>query len=125
MKRVALLASSLLLGLAVCGCSSDFDHVTIDNVKSPLSGSMNLARIEVPVGTIVTAHIVAYNENHDTMSVDLHTKDSSLLDVANVVSEHDYAFLGVKAGETEIEMRADGKLVLVFRAAVVNQPTPP
>jgi hypothetical protein len=86
---------------------------------------MDFARVIVPVGTVLTAHIVSYDDNHDTMAVDLRTKDGTIVDVQNVISEHDYAFFGLKPGSTDIEMRADGKLVLIFTATVVDQPAPP
>ena len=124
--RVALLVS-LAVGALSSGCAADYDHTDISVVRpppAPLDGSVNHARIQVSVGSVVTAHIVSYDDDHDSMSLELHAKDRSVVEVANVVSEHDYAFLGLRPGTTDVEMRANGKLVLIFTAVVVDQPAP-
>lgn len=130
MKRVVASLASLVMTAAVAltvgGCKAEYDRTEITNVKSRLAGgSMNEARIEVPVGGIVTSHIVSYDDSHHTMSVELHSKDEGIVQVANVVSEHDYAFVGMKPGDTEVELRADGHLVLILRARVTAQPPLP
>ena len=42
-----------------------------------------------------------------------------------MVSPGDYAFLGLRPGQTEVEVLADGKVVLILTAVVTEQPTPP
>ena len=42
-----------------------------------------------------------------------------------VVNERNYAFVGLKEGTTEIELIADGDLVLTIPATVVKQPELP
>jgi hypothetical protein len=42
-----------------------------------------------------------------------------------VVSDGDYAFLGLATGQTEVEIRANGKLVLILTVYVTAQPTLP
>jgi hypothetical protein len=124
-KRV-LVGAVWVLALASAGCGkADFDHAEIDGIKpSPLGGNMSYARIEVPVGMIVVAHITAYDEDKKTMAVSLKEKETNIVSVTNVVTEHDYAFWGNSVGETEIEMRANDKLVLIVKARVIAQPTP-
>ena len=127
MKRALLsLLMPAAIALTAAGCKTEYDRTEISNVKSGLpGGNMNYARIDVPVGGIVTSHIVSYDDSHDTMAVELHSKDEGIVQVANVVSEHDYAFVGMKPGETEVEMRANGHLVLILRARVTPQPALP
>lgn len=125
-RRFAL-AATLAAGALSAGCTADYDRTDITVVRpppAPLAGSVNHARIHVSVGSVVTAHIVSYDDDHDTMSLELRAMDRSVVEVANVVSEHDYAFLGLRPGTTDVEMRADGKLVLIFTAVVVDQPAP-
>jgi hypothetical protein len=111
------------LAAVVTGCSADFDHAEVTNVKaSPLGGNMNYARVEVPVGMIVTAHIVSYDDDHKTMDMDIQADDSNVVEVHNVVSEHDYAFFGIRAGTTEVKLKADGKVVMIVTAVVTDQP---
>ena len=122
-KRVALIAASLFV---LGGCTSEFNHADIVGVKSsPLGGTVNYARIEVPVGMIVKAHIVPYDDARDAMDTELRAKDTSIVDVTNVVSDHDYAFTGLKSGTTEVELRANGKVVLILTAIVTDQPPLP
>ncbi|MDB4938680.1 MAG: hypothetical protein JWP87_5652 [Labilithrix sp.] len=122
-----LLACALLaaLALGLGGCGPDYDHTDIASVRSPpapLTGHVDYARVQVSLGAVVTAHIVPYDDDHKVMSVDLRSKDPSVVEVTNVVSDHDYAFLGMKTGTTEVELRADGHLVLILTAVVTDQP---
>lgn len=126
--NATFLGSALVVAVlaALTGCAAEFDHTSVDNVKpSPLGGSMNYARIEVPVGMIVTAHIVSYDSDHKEMAMDLVAKESNLVEVANVVSAHDYAFFGLRPGTTEVKMSAGGKVVLIVTAVVTDQPPLP
>jgi hypothetical protein len=41
------------------------------------------------------------------------------------VSDRDFAFIGVKTGKTEIQIRADDKIVLRIEAVVTDQPASP
>jgi hypothetical protein len=114
--------------LAAAGCSGpEYDHTEITAVRpppAPLVGSVTRARVHVSVGAVVTAHLVAYNDDRKPMSLALYAKDPSVVEVVNVVSEHDYAFLGLRPGVTEVELKADGDRVLVVTAEVVDQPAP-
>lgn len=113
--------------LALAGCGADYDHTDITNVKGspPFQGTMNYARIVVPVGMVVTAHIVSLDDDKKTMSTGIQSKDPRVLEVAGVVSPDDYAFLGLTPGTTDVEITADGKVVLIVTAVVTNQPTLP
>ena len=125
--RSGVVAFAAAATLVVAGCGgADYDHTDIQNVKpSPLGGNMNFARIEVPVGMIVTAHIVSYDDDHKAMNVALQARTSGIVETTSVVSQHDYAFLGLKKGDTEVELTADGKVVLIWAVRVVDQPAPP
>jgi hypothetical protein len=124
--RSLALASLLFSTLAVAGCGADFDHTEIDNARPSLpGGTLTYSRVVVPAGSLVTAHIVSYDDKHNTMAMGLSTKDKTVVDVQNVVSEHDYAFFGLRPGSTEVEMTADGKVVLIITAVVTEQPAPP
>lgn len=127
-RVVAALAALALAALGLGGCGPDYDHTDITAIRpppAPLEGNVDYARIQVSLGSVVTAHIVSYDDDHKAMSVELRAKDRSVVEVANVVSEHDYAFLGLRPGTTEVEMLAGGKLVLIFTAVVTDQPPLP
>ena len=120
------------LGCLVClpclaGCGADYDHTEITNVKGsePFPGTMTYARIVVPIGTVVTAHIVSYDDDHKTMSTGIQSKDTRVVEVEPVVSPDDYAFFGLTLGSTDVELTADGKVVLVVTAVVTDQPSLP
>ena len=74
---------------------------------------------------IVTVHIVSYNDDDNIMTMSLRAKDPTILDVSNVISDHDFAFIGLKQGVTDVELRADDRVVLVMQAVVGPQPASP
>lgn len=122
--RAAVAATAVLLA----GCGADYDHtdLTLGHAPpKPLAGNVNYARIQVSVGAVVTAHIVSYDDDHKEMAADLRSKDPDVVEVTGVVSPGDYAFLGLRPGQTEVEVRADGHLVLILAAVVTEQPPLP
>ena len=126
--KASFLALALVAGALLAGCGADYDHTDVINVHAPpkpLDGRVDYARIHVSVGAIVTARIVSYDDDHKEMPTDMRTKDTSVVEVTGVVAPGDYAFLGLRAGQTEVEVLADGKLVLILTAVVTEQPTPP
>jgi hypothetical protein len=125
-KALAAFALAALLAPALVGCGPEYDHTDITGVHpSPLGGSMNYARINVPAGMVVTAHLVSYDDSNGRMSMDVRSRDASIVEVTSVISDHDYAFFGHRAGTTQIELRADDKLVLIVDAVVTEQPPAP
>ena len=124
MKRLAWMGA---LALALAGCGAEYDHTEITNVKGspPFQGTMTYARIVVPVGMVVTAHIVSLDDATKTMTTVVRSKNTSVLDVATVVSANDYAFFGLAPGTTDVELTADGKVVLIVTAVVTEQPSLP
>lgn len=129
MKLVRRCLAALLLAMAlssVAACAPEYDHTDIGQARqSVLGGRVDRQGIQVPEGMIVTAHIVAYNDDDKIMTMSLRATDPTILDVANVITEHDFAFIGRKQGTTEVELRADDRVVLVMQAVVGPQPTPP
>jgi hypothetical protein len=123
---LAVVALAALLTPALAGCGPDYDHTDITSVhQSPLGGSVNYTRISVPAGMVVTAHLASYDDSHGLMSMELRSRDTSIVEVTTVISDHDYAFFGLRAGTTQVELRADNKLVLVLDAVVTDQPPAP
>jgi hypothetical protein len=125
--RAAAVVTLAVAAVALGGCGPDYDHTDLTVGRAPpapLAGRVDYARVQVSVGAVVTAHIVPYDDDHKVMTLDLQSKDKNVLEVANVVSDHDYAFIGLRTGTTEVELRADGKLVLILTAVVSDQPAP-
>jgi hypothetical protein len=126
LSRAAAVAALAVSTLVVAGCGADYDRTDITAIKpSPLGGNMNYTRIEVPVGMILKARIVSYDDDREEMDADIRVKDTSIVEATGVVSNGDYAFLGLRPGTTEVEIRADGKLVLIVTAIVTPQPALP
>ena len=120
--RTVTVLSTVALGLVACG--PDYDHTDISAVrKTKLGGDINIQRLEVPEGLVLKAHIAVWNDDEETMPLVVRSKDPSIVEVAGVVSDRDYAFLGLQRGRTEIEFVADGTVVLTIEANVVAQPT--
>ena len=126
--RLALFSTTALAAVVLAGCGAEYDHTDIVSVHAPpkpLDGRVSYARINVSVGAVVTAHIVSYDDDHKEMAADLRSKDPKVVEVTGVVTPGDYAFLGLQPGQTEVEVRADGHLVLILTAIVTDQPALP
>ena len=127
------LSGRLLSGLGIvvaraglAGCTAQYDHTDIGQARaSVLGGRVDRQGISVPEGMIVTVHIVSYNDDDNIMTMSLRAKDPTILDVSNVISDHDFAFIGLKQGVTDVELRADDRVVLVMQAVVGPQPASP
>ena len=66
-----------------------------------------------------------YDDDHKELAADLRSKDTNVVEVTGVVTPGDYAFLGLRPGQTEVEVRAGGHLVLILTAVVTEQPSLP
>lgn len=120
-------AAVLAGALALSACTADYDHTEITNVKGsqPFPGTVSYGRIVVPVGMVVTAHIVSYDDDHKSMAMGLQSMDPRVVEVEGVVSANDFAFFGLTPGSTDVEFTAAGKVVLIVTAVVTNQPALP
>ncbi len=125
LARRAVVLAALALGAMACG--PEYDRTEISAVKGhrTLDGAINTQRLDVPEGLVITAHVVVWNDDNEQMSLGIRSKDPSIIEVAGVVNERNYAFLGLKEGTTEIEFIADGDLVLTIPATVKKQPELP
>lgn len=124
MKTLGVALLGLVSMLAVTGCGPSYDHTDFTARASKLGGTVDRTQIVVPEGMIVTAHIVPYNTDNKVLTATFQSKDTSTLVVQNVISDHDFAFVGLKQGITDVELRADGDLVLTITANVTPQPSP-
>ena len=123
LRNVALASLVALGSMALVGCGPDYDHTDITGVKaSDLGGDVNKGAITVPEGLIVKAHIVSWNDDKKEMALSIRSRNPDIVEVAGVVNDHDYAFLGHAIGHTDIEFAADDKVVLTVGADVTPQP---
>jgi hypothetical protein len=122
--RSLLFAIALLGATALVGCGPDYDRTEISGVIDPPGGEINHARLVVPQGTLVKAHIVPFNDDDEPMSLQVRSANPDLLEVAPTINDHDFVFLGKRLGSTTVELKADGKVVLVLDATVSEQPSP-
>lgn len=122
MKKTSAL-SLVAFALALGACGPSYDHTEITGiVASPLGGAVTFQSVDVPEGMIVKAHIASLNDDDDLMDGIVRSHDESVVRVSRLVSDRDFAFEGLKPGRTEVEILADGKLVLVLDAIVSAQP---
>ncbi len=129
MKLSSRSLAGLVLAVALsslAGCTAQYDHTDIGQSRaSVLGGRVDRQGITVPEGMIVTVHMVSYNDDNNIMPMTLRAADPTILDVSNVVSDHDFAFIGLKQGTTDVELRADDRVVLVMQAVVGPQLSAP
>ena len=121
----AIALGTFALGLAACGPQYDRTEITPVRGQSSLGGEVSSRRLVVPEGLVVTAHIVAWNDDNEQMPLAVRSKNPDIVEVAGVVNERNYAFLGLRTGRTEIEVIADDTLVLTVEANVTAQPALP
>jgi hypothetical protein len=118
MKRLSL----LLLALVACG-GPDYDHTDISSIKqSELGGGIDKATLSVPEGLVVTAHIQSWDDDKKSMALSIRSHDSNVVEIAGVISPNDYAFIGLKAGHTQIDFSAGDTVVMTIDADVTSQP---
>ena len=121
MKRVLLAALAATMLLA--GCGSSFDRLEMSAIiPSDLGGHINDASMSVPEGLALKATILALNDDNDRLDLTIRATDSTILDVEPTVTSGAFAFIGRKAGHTELTFTADGKVVLIVAADVTAQP---
>ena len=123
----ALVLVGLALGVVACGPEYDrttFSGTVADDLTAAGTGA-SVNRLSVHEGMILKSHIVAWNDENVQMKLSVRALDPSVLDVAAVISPHDFAFVGKKVGKTRVEFVADDTLVLVVNADVLPQPELP
>ncbi len=113
------------IALASIACGPEYERTEFSATVAELGGSVSVQRLELYEGMIVKSHIVAWNDDREPMPLLVRTGDPATVEVAGVISPHDYAFVGRQAGTTKIEFVADGTLVLVIEAVVLPQPDLP
>lgn len=125
--RAALFTAVLGSGaLSFVGCGADFDHTDLSNVRpGPLGGNVNYSRVDVVEGALIVAHIANIDDDKDEMKTEFRIQKPQIVDVQGVVSDGDYAFFGLQQGESDVEIRANGKLVLILKVYVSKQPPLP
>jgi hypothetical protein len=97
-------------------------------IKQYMQVSYARAEATFMVGTINVFYeltVWPIYDDHKEMAAGLRSKDPDIVEVTGVVNPGDYAFLGLRPGQTEIEVTADGHLVLILTAIVTEQPPLP
>jgi hypothetical protein len=117
--------ATLVFGLAACG--PEYDRTEISAIRQPgtFTGELSTRRFDVPEGLLITAHIAIWNDDNEQMSIDLRSKDPSVVEINQTVNDRNYTFIGKRVGSTEIQFVADGEVVLTIPATVSKQPELP
>lgn len=111
--------------LALTACEPDFERLQIDAiVTSPLGGRLSPQELSVPEGLALKANITALDDDRETMRLSIRASDPTVVGVENVVTPRGYAFIGRRAGQTDLFVEADDRLVLTIHAVVTPQPSP-
>jgi hypothetical protein len=102
-----------MCGALLCGCAPEFETLVIDQKSSPparvrLGGDV----IVVPPGIAVVVEVepksASREEYDDDADVDLLSADARIFDVVPGTEDREFAFVGVTAGETCMQVRIDG-----------------
>jgi hypothetical protein len=120
------IAGVLLAGSAVaCGPDyerTEFSGVVADDFTRGGSSAISVRHITVHEGMILKSHIVSWNDDDETMPLDVRSEDPGKLEVGRVITPHDFVFIGRSVGKTRVSFRAGGELVLIVEADVLPQP---
>lgn len=108
---------------ALMACGPSYDRVEIDQVTvGKLQGEITTQHITITEGSLVTARITPYDSDHKDLTSHVRSLDESYLTVTPMVTDHGYAFYGLRPGRAQVEVKADGETVLVIDADVKAQP---
>jgi hypothetical protein len=119
--RGAIALVALVLGVGACG--PDYDRTDISGtVPDELGGGISIQQLDVHEGMILKSHIVSWNDDNEQMPLVIRSLDPSIIEVAGVINDHDFAFVGRKAGHTQVQVVADDVVVLTIEANVIAQP---
>lgn len=122
---VSAMLALCLSGLTACGAEYERTEITPTQASHPLGGTVSAQRIDVPEGLVLTARVVIYDDDGEIMPFTIRSKEPAILKVDPVVNVHNYSFIGVAQGQTEIEFVADDSVVLTVTATVMKQPEQP
>lgn len=125
MRRFGV-AAVAALALCGAGCGSDYDRTVFSGIVSDdLGGQIGVTGLQVHEGMILKSHIVAWNDDEEPMTLSVRSLDPTIVEVVEVISDRDFAFVGLRAGRTQIQLEADDTLVLTIEARVTPQPELP
>lgn len=112
MKRARL---ALALALLAFGCapSADYDGLSFEAKSAPpVPVSFEPDRIEIPVGIAVKIEVTLHSEGRRYDEDDLLTlraDDEDVLEVYNAGSDREFVFVGLREGDTCLEVRVNRK----------------
>jgi len=120
------LAAALALSAGAVACGPSYDHTELTGtVTGSLQGAeINFQHVTVPEGTLLKVHLVSLDSSNKPMDNQLSTDDPSVMQTVQVQSDRDYAFLGLKVGQTKVTIKANENTVLILDAIVTPQPAP-
>lgn len=121
--RILFLAAAAMASVA-CGPSYDRTDI-VGRVGTEEGNEISNTHVTVVEGTILKAHIESFNSDNEKMNNLLESGDPNVMEVDYVISDHDFTFQGVKPGDTQITIKANGETVLIIQAHVVQQPDAP
>ncbi len=125
MNRFSFLLAFAIAALGTVACGPDYKTTTFTSVVPGAPGNeINSSHVTLAEGTVLKAHIESDNSSNDKMGNTITSSDPSIADVAYVISDHDWLFLGNKAGHTTITIKANEDTVIILDANVIPQPPP-
>jgi hypothetical protein len=127
MKKLFSSAMFLGVALAAVACGTEYERTEISAVvPAKLQPSrIDAQQLQVPEGMIIKAHIVVWNDDNVQMPIEIRVTNNEIVEVASVISDRDYAFIGKQAGHTQIQLLTEGQPVVTIEADVVAQPDLP
>jgi hypothetical protein len=124
LATIATIALALASTFALAACDDDsFAYAHVDQVTGDPNTSFSMAKVSIPAGEAVVAHIQPFDHGDDPLSGDLVSDDPTILEIRRTVDDATYAFLGVHEGSTVIHVIADGAEVRIIPAVVTAQPS--
>ena len=121
MSRLVRWVAVGVAAAALAGCGPDYDHTELTGIVALAGAECTRERIVVTHGTLLKVHVVSKNDSYDEMDNSVTSANKNVLEVAPVINPRDWTLIGVNPGQTEVEIKANGKTVLIIEAFVVPQ----
>jgi len=122
MKSFKGIAYAAIAFLAMA-CGPDFERIDFNaGVQDEFGGQLNIQRFTGHEGMVVKSHVTVWDDDKDQMKLNVNSGDPNIVEVGNIISPNDFAFICKKQGTTTIEFRADDELVFRVEAVCLAQP---
>jgi len=125
-RHLPTLAAAFALSLSAFGCQPDYASVEVEVGSSPpVPVSIHSRDFQVPIGISVLITVTPVSDNNndyiETDTVELTSKDRTILNVEPGPEDRSFVLVGVGVGSTCVEVVINGSVEDCISATVTEQ----